>query len=60
MCANVDIRRDARANGVPFWKISRALSISEPTMTRRLRVEMEPDDKERIRAIIRELAKEAD
>ena len=34
MQVNSKIRRMAKANGVPFWKISDKLKISQPTFTR--------------------------
>lgn len=58
MYANDDIRREARANGVPFWRIANALSISEPTMTRRLRHELPQQEKEKIKEAILQLAHE--
>lgn len=58
MCANTDIRRTAKANGVPLWKIALAMSISEPTMTRRLRQELSPDEKAKYFEIINELKEE--
>lgn len=54
--ANTDIRRLAKANDVPLWRICRELSISEPTMTRRLRYELQEDDKAKYREIIKRLA----
>lgn len=49
---NEDTRLYARGNGVPFWKIARALNISEPTMTRRLRTELSKEEKAKIFSII--------
>jgi hypothetical protein len=37
MEANQQIRRAAKANGVPFWRISDELKVSEPTFTRIMR-----------------------
>ena len=54
---NKDLRRFARANEVPLWKIANALDISEPTLTRRLREELADDKKAEIYAIIERLAK---
>jgi len=58
MCENNDIRREARANGVPFWRIAKALSISEPTMTRRMRQKLSEEEKAKILKIIEELREE--
>jgi len=54
--ANMDIRRTAKANGVPLWKICEVMGVSEPTLTRRLRKELPESEKEKIRNIIAELA----
>lgn len=35
---NVRVRRAARVAGVPLWKIAVAIGVSEPTLTRWLRV----------------------
>lgn len=53
--ANEDIKLEARGNGVPLWQIAEKLGISEPTMTRRLRKELNTEEKARIRAIIAEI-----
>ena len=50
--ANLDLRNEARAARVPFWRIAEALDISEPTMTRKLRRELSETQKADIRAII--------
>lgn len=55
---NMDIRLEAKGAGIPLWKIARQLHISEPTLTRRLRVELPAEEKVKIRAIIAALKKE--
>ena len=45
--ANQDIRDYAAQKGVYFWEIALKLGISEPTMTRWMRVEL-PEDKRRV------------
>jgi hypothetical protein len=55
--ANKDIRRMAKAEGIPLWRIASALSISEPTLTRKLRFELPNIEKEKIRSTIMELVK---
>ena len=52
MMANEDIRLYARGHGVPFWKIAAHMEISEPTLTRRLRVELCDDEKAKYKKII--------
>lgn len=53
--ANQDIRLAAKGSGVALWKIAERLGISEPTMTRRLRTELNADEKAHIMNIIAEL-----
>ena len=55
---NIDIRLAAKGSGVPLWKICQVLEISEPTMTRKLRVELSVKEKAKIHAIIKELSPE--
>lgn len=53
--ANQDIRLAAKGSGVALWRIAEKLGISEPTMTRRLRTELNADEKAHIMNIIAEL-----
>ena len=53
---NTDLRAYAKAKGVRFWQIAKAMGISEPTMTRRLRTELPEQDKQTFRRIISELS----
>jgi len=55
MVPNLDIRRRARAAGVPLWQLAKALGISEPTITRRLREELDGEEKERYIQLINSL-----
>ena len=55
---NRKIRVAARVAGVPFWKIARKVGISEPTLTRWLRVPLDAEREAQIMAAIDELAKE--
>lgn len=54
--ANEDVRRMARRNDVPQWKIAAALGISEPTLCRWLRFELSSEKKHRIVHVIQELS----
>jgi hypothetical protein len=56
---NIAIRREAKANGVPFWRICEQLKVSEPTFTRLMRKPLAVEKEAQIRNIIVELAKEA-
>lgn len=58
MLANTDIRKAAKEKGVRFWEVANATDISEPTMTRKMRVELPTEEKQRILSIIDELAAE--
>ena len=50
--ANQDIRDYAAQKGVYFWEIAIQLGISEPTITRWMRVELLEDKRREIRQII--------
>lgn len=56
--ANETIRRMAKGSGVPLWRIAVQLGVSEPTITRWLRVPLPADKEARIRAAIKEIAGE--
>lgn len=53
---NKDLRLFARGQGVRFWKVAKAMSISEPTMTRKLRSKLSEDEERKIRQIILKIA----
>lgn len=54
--ANEKIRLKAKGSGIPFWKIANALGISEATMTRLMRTELNPEKESEIEAIINDLS----
>ena len=56
--ANEDVRRAARAAGVPLWRIAAELEISEPTLTRWLRVPLPDDRRDKIMRVIPMLERE--
>lgn len=56
---NKTVRRAARSAGVPLWRVAAAVGVSEPTLTRWLRVPLPADKEQRVMAAINELAKEA-
>lgn len=56
MC-NLDIRGEAVTAGVKQWQIAEAMEISESYFSRKLRHELPEEEKEKIRSIIKELAK---
>lgn len=56
MLANTDVRETAKKRGVRLWEIAEFLNVSDPTMTRKLRRELPADEKQKILAIIDEIA----
>ena len=54
--ANQDIRDYAAKKGVYFWEIAMQLGISEPTITRWMRVELPEDKRREIGQIIDDIA----
>ena len=54
--ANQDIRDYAAQKGVYFWEIAMQLGVSEPTMTRWMRVELPEDKRREIEWIIDDIA----
>ncbi len=56
---NQGVRRAARASGVPLWRVAAAIGVSEPTLTRWLRVPLPEDKERRIMAAIAVLEQEA-
>ena len=59
MKENQGIRTAASSAGVPLWRVAVAIGVSEPTLTRWLRVPLTEDKEQRIMAAITTLEKEA-
>lgn len=57
---NQEVRRAARAAGVPLWKVADALGVSEPTVTRWLRRELPNEKKTAMLAAIERLGEEVE
>ena len=57
---NKDLRAYAKEKGVKLWQIAKAMGISEPTMTRKLRSELPETDKQTFRRIIDELSAQSE
>ena len=55
--ANQEIRTSAKKSGVPFWKIALEIGVSEPTFTRKMRLELSDEEKTKILDIIKKLSK---
>lgn len=56
---NIQIRMAAREAHIPLCKIAQMVGISEPTLTRWLRVELSQEKKVRILQAIEQLKREA-
>lgn len=56
--SNEALRRFAAGNGVKLWQVAKALGIADTSLSRKMRKELPPDEKERIVRIIRELSQE--
>lgn len=52
---NTDIRTEASNSGVKLWQIAEKLGINDGNFSRKLRKELNPEEKAKIRAIIAEL-----
>ena len=57
--SNLDIREAATLAGVKLWQIADALGIADFNLSRKLRHELSPAEKERIFKIISDLSGEA-
>ena len=59
MQVNRDVKLKAAGLGVRLWEVAEAMNIYPESLSRKLRHELPPEEKEKILAIIDELAKEA-
>ena len=59
MC-NQEIRRSATENRVKLWQIAAALGITDSTFSRKLRKELQKEEKSKIFSIIENLRKEVE
>ena len=57
---NQDIRTEATAVGIRLWQIADKLNLNDGNFSRKLRKELPPEEKDRIRSIIAELKAEAE
>ena len=57
---NEDIRRAAAGTEVKLWQVAEAMGMADSSLSRKLRRELAPEEKERIFGIIESLGKEAD
>ncbi|MEG1868990.1 MAG: hypothetical protein RR219_08695 [Clostridiales bacterium] len=54
---NTDIRTEIYGADIRFWQVAEGLGVAAETLSRKLRHELPDGEKEKIRAIIKELAK---
>lgn len=54
---NLDVRKYATERGVKLWQIAEQLNINDGNFSRRLRKELSNDEKERIKSIIDDIAR---
>lgn len=54
--ANHELREQAKIAGVKLWQIALELGVSEPTVIRWLRIELEPERKKQILEAIENIA----
>ena len=52
MQANSDIRQHAKSRGVFWWQVATELGVSESTVVRWIRVELQPEKKAQIMEVI--------
>ena len=57
---NKDIRRKAKGNDIPMWKIANRIGISEPTLTRWMRTSLNEEHRRRIEDALDSLIKEGE
>ena len=54
--SNESVRREAKKARVALWELADALGISESTITRKLRKELETSEKEKLIATIKSIS----
>ncbi len=59
MRANADVREKAKQAGVRLWEVADACGVNDGNFSRKLRKELPQEEKERILAIIDQLAQES-
>ena len=55
---NKEIRNAAGGHGLKLWQVAEAIGMNESAFSRKLRKELPQEEKEKILAVIEELAKE--
>ena len=57
---NLELRKAAKAAGIPLWRIADAIGVGEATMTRKLRHELPENEKKQLLNLINQLAREGE
>lgn len=57
---NFELRKAAKAAGIPLWRIADAIGVGEATMTRKLRHELPENEKKQLLNLIKQLAREGE
>mgnify|MGYP001072246537 FL=1 len=57
---NLELRKAAKAAGIPLWRIADAIGVGEATITRKLRHELPENEKKQLLNLIKQLAREGE
>ena len=57
---NLELRKAAKAAGIPLRRIADAIGVGEATMTRKLRHELPENEKKQLLNLIKQLAREGE
>ena len=60
MVTNVEIRKAAKERGVKLWEIANRIGVNDGNFSRKLRKELSFDEKNRILAVVDEIAASRD
>jgi hypothetical protein len=55
---NIDVRDEAKKRGVYLWQIAEEMGMQDSGLSKKLRKELMPNEKEQVFAIIRKLSEE--
>jgi len=58
MVKNTEIRAEAKNHSVRLWEIADRFGMNDGNFSRKLRHELTPEDKQKIRTIIHDIAKD--
>ena len=57
---NLELKKAAKAAGIPLWRIADAIGVGEATMPRKLRHEVPENEKKQLLNLIKQLAREGE